>query len=95
MRNEEHLVAKQPNGQLSLSRPKGFAKANTSKINNCIANSMFLFFEIKTSTKGKRNFHISDVKLIWLIRKKTLKAILRLFKLYRKISRVKNIEFSL
>ena len=44
------------------------------KINNCIANSMFLFFEIKTSTKGKRNFHISDVKLIWLIRKKDVKS---------------------
>ena len=46
---------------------------------------------MKTSTKGKENFHISVVKLIWLIKQKALKAILRLKAV--QISRVKNIEF--
>ena len=64
-------------------KPKGKSVDEPKpKINNCIANSIKVFIveTIKTSTKGKRNFHISEIKLIWLISKKTLKAILRLLK---------------
>ena len=86
---QKRLTLSQLNGimfKLSISEsviliaPDSVEKGET-KINNCIANSkMFLFSnEIKTSTKGKINFHISEVKLIWLIKQKTLKAILRLW----------------
>ena len=60
----------------SLSKTERFARANVWKINNCIANSkkFFIVETIKTSTKGKRNFHISEIKLIWLISKKDVKS---------------------
>ena len=49
---------------------------------------------IKTSTKGKE-IHISEEKLIWLIKQKTLKAILMALEAaIKEISRVKLIEFS-
>ena len=35
-----------------------------TKINNCIANSKSIIGNNKTSTKGKRNFHISYKKLM-------------------------------
>ena len=68
--NEEHLVAEQPNGYSFIEHTGGFAKANTEKINNCIANSMFLFLGNKDEYERQREiFILVNVKLIWLMRK--------------------------
>ena len=51
--------------------------------------------EIIRRVRKAKNFHISEVKLIWLIKQKTLKAILMALEAaIKEISRVKLIEFS-
>ena len=73
------------NGTLLLKR--------TKKINNCIANSKKFFIGNNKDEYERQKKFILVVKLIWLIKQKTLKAILRLLNAKR-ISRVRNIEFS-
>ena len=73
------------NGTLLLKR--------TKKINNCIANSKKFFIGNNKDEYERQKKFILVVKLIWLIKQKTLKAILRLLNAKR-ISRVKIIEFS-
>ena len=63
------------------------------KINNCIANSKKFFIGNNKDEYERQKKFILVVKLIWLIKQKTLKAILRLLNAKR-ISRVRNIEFS-
>ena len=53
-------------------------KQTFEKINNCIAKRKVLLETIRRVRKAKK--FILVVKLIWLIKQKTLKAILRLLK---------------
>ena len=51
------------------------------KINNCIANSKkYLLWKHNKDEYERQKKFILVVKLIWLIKQKTLKAILRLLK---------------
>ena len=87
---ESHLVAKQP---ISLSPFEPTTRKGTSgslraqksrlltvrkKINNCIANSKKFFIGNNKDEYERQKKFILVVKLIWLIKQKTLKAILRL-----------------
>ena len=44
------------------------------KINNCIAISMFFIEKNKRRVRKAKNFHISEIKLIWLIKAKDVKS---------------------
>ena len=74
-----------------LSRPKGLQYANISKINNCIANSMFYYNIIRRVRKAKK-FILAKIKLIWLISKDVESNFKALS--CNEISRVRIIEFS-
>ena len=74
-------------------KPKIRLLSNKKKINNCIAISMFFIEKNKRRVRKAKNFHISEIKLIWLIKQKTLKAILRLWLQLKKLAECKNIEF--
>ena len=57
--------------------PKDLPKANTSKINNCIANKKSKFFignNERRVRKAKERIHIRTEKLIWLIKQEDVKS---------------------